>query len=75
MRFFTTSRSSVKQLITFPIECTDRYPDVPWRHIAGMRNIVVHVYADVDLEIVWETVTARLGPLKDAVQAMLSEAG
>lgn len=38
-----------------------------------MRNIVVHVYADVDLEIVWETITRRLGSLKDAVQTMLDD--
>jgi len=45
-------------------------PDIPWREIVGMRNRLVHVYFDIDLPLVWDTVhhdlpdlIARLEPL------------
>ena len=35
-------------------------PDIPWREIVGMRNRLVHVYFDVDIDIVWRTVKEDL---------------
>jgi uncharacterized protein with HEPN domain len=35
------------------------HPDVPWRQIVAMRNIVVHGYFDVDAEAIWSTVENR----------------
>jgi uncharacterized protein with HEPN domain len=36
-------------------EFRNRYADVPWAEIAGMRNVLIHQYDDVDLEEVWRT--------------------
>lgn len=33
----------------------DQHPAVPWKSIVGMRNILIHVYHELDLEIVWRT--------------------
>ena len=33
-----------------------RYPGVPWRDIIAMRNRLIHAYAGVNLDLVWETV-------------------
>ena len=38
-------------------------PGLPWRQMAGMRNIIVHEYDDVDLSVVWDAVTRDLLPL------------
>jgi uncharacterized protein with HEPN domain len=38
-------------------------PDVPWRKMTGMRDRLVHAYFDVDLDVVWQTVTQDLPPL------------
>jgi uncharacterized protein with HEPN domain len=40
--------------------------EIPWRQIVGMRNRIVHAYFDVDLDVVWHTVTEEL-PLLIAV--------
>jgi len=42
-----------------------KYPQVPWKEIAGMRDKLVHQYFGVDLELVWETVRRELPELKD----------
>jgi len=49
-------------------ELLGRYPDVPWRLMAGMRNKIVHEYDDVDLEEVWKTVRDDLPRLIEALE-------
>ncbi len=46
--------------------CKDTRPDIPWARIAGFRNIVVHHYLGVDLQLIWDIVTHDLPPLRAA---------
>jgi uncharacterized protein with HEPN domain len=49
-------------------------PTVPWNSIVGMRNRLVHAYFDVDLDILWNTVTQALPPLRGQIQPALETA-
>jgi uncharacterized protein with HEPN domain len=44
-------------------ELRAQHPDIPWRAIAGMRDRLVHGYDDVDLDLVWKTVSEDLPAL------------
>jgi len=44
-------------------ETRDHYPLIPWRDIVGMRNRLIHVYFDIDLDRAWDTLTDDLPKL------------
>jgi len=58
-----------------PEELRERYSGVDWRRVIGFRNIVIHEYFDVDLEIAWTIATRQLGELKKVLQTMLTDLG
>lgn len=61
------------QRISGPLKAS--HPDVPWRDIAGFRNVLVHQYLGVDLGYVWRVVEDDLPILKKRVYAMLRDLG
>ncbi len=50
-----------------PSSIKQRYPEVPWADIVGMRNLIVHGYFIMDLEIVWKTVHQDLPRLRQTI--------
>jgi uncharacterized protein with HEPN domain len=50
----------------------DEAPTVPWRGIIGMRNRLVHGYASVDHDIVWDVVTHDLPALLPELERLVS---
>lgn len=56
-----------------PEEIRERYPDVPWKSMAGMRDKLIHGYADIDAVILWNTVSHDIPPLLESVQKIANE--
>ncbi len=53
------------------IETREKYPNVAWKEIAGMRDKIIHGYFSVDLDIVWKTVTQFIPKLKTEIDQIL----
>lgn len=49
----------------------ERFTDVPWKDMAGMRDRLIHQYIDVDLMIVWLTITEEATPLLISIESIL----
>jgi uncharacterized protein with HEPN domain len=50
-----------------PKSFKDARPEVPWRSVTGMRNMVIHEYAIVDLPLVWETLERGFPQIEESV--------
>ncbi len=49
-------------------EFREEYPDIPWSDMAGMRDVLIHDYIDVDVDIVWKTVSEDVPFLKGLIE-------
>ena len=54
-----------------PDEIREKDKNIEWKKIAGLRDILIHAYAEIDVEIVWDIVKNKLPELKEAVRIML----
>ncbi|MBI5427919.1 MAG: DUF86 domain-containing protein [Nitrospinae bacterium] len=48
-----------------------KYPDIPWKRMAGMRDKMIHDYFGVNLDIVWDVVERDIPVLKRGIEAIL----
>ncbi len=53
----------------------EKYPDIPWKGMAGVRDRLIHHYFGVNLDIVWQIVTAELPRVASQLERLLNEEG
>jgi len=56
MRNFTIIGEATKQI---PLGIIKKYPNIPWKQMAGMRDKLMHGYFGIKYDIVWETIKLR----------------
>lgn len=50
------------------------HPQISWKKIEGMRNIIAHEYFGINYEVVWKTVKEEISQLKETVEKIIKEA-
>lgn len=55
------------------VEFRNQHSDIPWKKIAGMRDVLSHDYDEVDLDEVWSVVTWSLPELYQYIQPLIPE--
>jgi len=56
-----------------PENIRKKYNFIPWKKIAGSRDVLIHQYFEVDLEAVWDAATKDLPQLKQDIKAVLEK--
>lgn len=69
-RNFEIIGEAVKNL---PEDFRNKYPHIPFKQIAGMRDKLIHDYFGVDYEIVWKTIKDKLPQFNDDIQKLIKE--
>ncbi len=56
-----------------PAELRAQHSDVDWKRIAGLRDILIHRYFGIDLDIIWDVVQNKVPVLAKRLEEMLAE--
>jgi uncharacterized protein with HEPN domain len=56
-----------------PPAIADKHPEIPWKLMRDFRNVVVHRYFGLDLNVIWDTVQVEIPPLVEPLQRLLAD--
>jgi uncharacterized protein with HEPN domain len=68
IRNFEIIREATKRLSP---ELRSKYSDIPWQQMAGLRDVLIHDYLKVNLNLVWQIIEQNLSNLKTQITAIL----
>ena len=58
-----------------PDEVRSKHPEVDWKKIAGLRDVLIHAYFAIDVETVWDIVQNKLPLLGKQIKKILLQEG
>ncbi len=56
-----------------PTDIKDQSQEIPWREVSGMRDLLIHDYFGVNIQVVWETAKNDLPELKEKIQKLIQD--
>ncbi len=56
-------------------EVRQQHPEIPWREMAGMRDVIVHEYDQLDFDVVWDVIDNKLSKLSTLLDSFLQALG
>ena len=77
------SDEDIKEIVSFNVlqigelaknlssDFTNQYPNMPWKHIKGMRDRLAHGYGTIDLEQIWKTAIQDIKPLREYCEQII----
>lgn len=74
MNLLIIGEAATKLMNGYP-EFIEQHQDIAWHSMRGMRNRIAHGYFDIDLDVVWDTLTEALPDLLQRVNQILVENG
>ncbi len=70
IRKFEIIGEAAKQV---PENVKQKYPSVPWKEMAGMRDKLIHFYFGVNYELLWQTIRNRIPEIKPVIRQILQD--
>jgi len=54
-------------------ELKKQYPEIPWRELKALRNVIVHEYFGINYSIIWEVLTKRIPILHEQIKKIIKD--
>lgn len=62
----------VEAVKNIPDDVKEKNPDVDWKNIAGLRDILIHAYFGIDDDIVWDVVENKIPELREEIERLIT---
>jgi len=61
----------LKAAARFSEEFRNAHPEIAWKKIIGMRNMIIHDYSGIRLDILWQTIQQSVPELKEQIETLV----
>lgn len=58
-----------------PEDIRQKYSQIPWKEMAGMRDKLIHFYFGVDYKLIWQTIKYRIPQIKPVIRQIMEDSG